>query len=1517
MSKTRLLFLLSIFFLIAVQGFSLTIYVDDLNIIGPSDELGFSISNYSSDEDTANTTEQITVSVYEMEDAFSFVSDGMPIAKANQVVKTDPVFSYRIEAKRGWKRESIPASFFPAIGSYLVVFWLAGDDEYCCVERTNTTGIAVDFGDYVQLEIWDSMSGKTAGFGDIFTGKENVYLGSLNNPDSRRIEKKDIIDELIIVNAPTGRAIVTVDAGNYIESYNTEMVFLSERPIYRPGDVINVKGYLYDRKTSEFCESGTVTVTLTDPMGTKLMTTAIETDERGGFEFSYATSEDAVRGHYDMTIESADRTFYRYIEVSDYQKPTFTVDVSNIKPVYGIDETPVFDVSATYYYGQPIDRGTVHTTVNMLPDYSSTYETKTIDIRSKEMLDGQATDTVRIDAQRVENYSVEFNVVDKTGREVSEQVYFKYIPSDIMMKTEEWRYWHNLNSGSVRGEFSIEGLFDDTEISGREIEYEVIRKKNSVYSNVVKTDTDGHFFFDFDPIIPGYYTLRIVDSRFPQNQIEKMFFVYSSDYSYSTSEKLEVIRNKETYRAGELVELDLLSVFKELNAFVIVDFGNTLITKRMKITDNSAQMSFVIPQDVSRETVRVQLFSWYGGEEISMDYELPVTVDRFDMNCELSVPEKVRPGEAVSIGVKLSDTDEKPLSGVVTLNVIDQALIDLYGDDEWEEVLGNLSRPPYNYYVDYFNQYYNFARLLSTSALEYEDAETLAQTKRAASKTGVKVRSDFSDSALWIPGVMIDGESSFDMQLPENLTTWRTRAIAVGEHGRRTYSADQFIATLPVTVNSVFPKFLITGDTIALGMNVGNYSGEALSFEVVFESEGVRETRFVDLADQSSGIYWFDYTVPSVNEGEKIKFKLSAYAMKDDAVIEDFSDSMEEELIVNGRAFEINTGAAGIITRENVNYSCQMESNSTVTVTISADLEGELIDTLAYLIRYPYGCTEQTISSFLPSLAFMELRKDIVLNAEEEAVFAEIPDITQAALKKLYSYQNYQGAWGWWKGGQTDQFMTAYVMYTYFKLQQLGYEVNQSSYERGSEALKNLMENSEERLPFAEYVTALLYPSYSMLLTDRNSSTSRLFMALLMIERGQREVASNLLDEIVAEGSSFNGQFKVNFDNTTYFINDLQMNALLFDLMNKVDYTGVEMVWLFNYLYNNKTGEYWTSTKDSAFVVMALSGYISAAGELEYRVENNLLSSQISDENQEVLETTGKLRTGETTQLTFTLAASELLHLTINGESGLMWKVRTSEFRDPETVNTSGDLLSRDLVVKNQLKMLGKDGLLSYETVYVPLDNGIIPDRLFPQGTEVESDAGFERITGFRLESIADNSYYRRLIVNGMDTGVMIGSTTNLIGMTATSLTFDVNPYTYDEGAWTLVFRKNDRVLSVGDEIRSIIRINLPSSWRWAALEENLPACFVQDEDYGDDYYAGKYYSTRSYLSSYYTDNVENRYDKTTSFMSYLSEGSSVYINNYKIIAAGEFVVPPIKLFEMYNPVNDIVAPGMIIRVEK
>src|SRR6056297_1437337 len=732
------------------------------------------------------------------------------------------------------------------------------------------------------------------------------------------------------------------------------------------------------------------------------------------------------------------------------------------------------------------------------------------------------------------------------------------------------------------------------------------------------------------------------------------------------------------------------------------------------------------------------------------------------------------------------------------------------------------------------------------------------------------------------------------------------RTVGFTVDGKRGYASTDFISTLPVTVNEIFPKFLISGDEIELGMNVGNYSGEDLQFELIFESPTTKESREIVLEDQSSTIQWFRYKVPSVDEKKMVKFKLSALS-------EAYSDAMEYEIPVHPYRFLKTVGHAGIITRESFEYQVQISVPSEVRIGISANLENELVKALEYLIDYPYGCTEQTVSSFLPSVAFMQLNPDY--KSETSGAFSRISDITETSLKRLYSFQNYEGGWGWWKNGESDQFMTSYVLYTFYKLMQMDMDVNQQSFERGKAALKGLIESSEKNLPFSEYVLSLLDPSYTIVLTDQQSTSSKLFLSLTMMERNQKEVALSLLKELLKEGKTVGGIFKINFDRTSYFINDVMLNALLFELMVKTGYNGEEINGLFKYLYGKKTGRFWSSTKDTAFVVMALSHYVLEDDSFEFA----LITNNLQDGTDSVA--TGVVDKGDPANIVLSVDSPERLKLSLSGSTGLLWEISIDQAWDPldermTTTSQSDTELKRSFQVKREVSVIDKEGEITYDSLYIPIGSEIRLVTVVESGGSIPEGLELVNIETFSIEETSEKAW-SLLYLNQSETGIRIPEGVKLIGMDATSLTFDRNPFSYQKGKWHFFFEKNSTDLMVGDEIRSTITINIPVDYNWTALEEYLPACFVQNESYIDNYYFRKYLSTRRYLWTYYTSNIENRYDRTSVFFDFVEEGYSVYQNHYKVIASGVFLIPPLKLFQMYEVDSDCVAPGLTINVNQ
>jgi uncharacterized protein YfaS (alpha-2-macroglobulin family) len=98
-----------------------------------------------------------------------------------------------------------------------------------------------------------------------------------------------------------------------------------------------------------------------------------------------------------------------------------------------------------------------------------------------------------------------------------------------------------------------------------------------------------------------------------------------------------------------------------------------------------------------------------------------------------------------------------------------------------------------------------------------------------------------------------------------------------------------------------------------------------------------------------------------------------------------------------------------------------------------------MLDALPYLIDYPYGCTEQTMSRFLPAVITSKTLHDLGLQPEMvmEKIFGgivpenagktqpkgkkdlnKLNEMVKQGLDRLYDFQHSDGGWGWWKQGE-------------------------------------------------------------------------------------------------------------------------------------------------------------------------------------------------------------------------------------------------------------------------------------------------------------------------------------------------------------------------------------------------------------------------------------------------------------------------------------------------------------------
>ncbi len=311
------------------------------------------------------------------------------------------------------------------------------------------------------------------------------------------------------------------------------------------------------------------------------------------------------------------------------------------------------------------------------------------------------------------------------------------------------------------------------------------------------------------------------------------------------------------------------------------------------------------------------------------------------------------------------------------------------------------------------------------------------------------VRTTFADAAYWSVDLKpnAEGIATATIKMPENLTAWKIRTWAMGSDTSVGEGTSEVVTAKNIMVRLQAPRFFVEKDEVILSAIVHNYFDVSKRAEVSidFDSElltsGDSATQTVDLPP--GGHKRVDWKAKVIREGE---IAITVAAKTD---VE--SDAMQVKYPVLVHGILKTESFTGIIRKgqESVKYQVRVPEErrpelSRLEVRYSPSLAGAMIDALPYLNDYPYGCTEQTLNRFLPTVVTLDVLKRMNLdlntikekrtnlNAQEigdaqertrrwaihNPVFdeAEVLAMAKKGVADLTAMQNSDGGWGWFSG---------------------------------------------------------------------------------------------------------------------------------------------------------------------------------------------------------------------------------------------------------------------------------------------------------------------------------------------------------------------------------------------------------------------------------------------------------------------------------------------------------------------
>lgn len=534
-----------------------------------------------------------------------------------------------------------------------------------------------------------------------------------------------------------------------------------------------------------------------------------------------------------------------------------------------------------------------------------------------------------------------------------------------------------------------------------------------------------------------------------------------------------------------------------------------------------------------------------------------------------------------------------------------------------------------------------------------------------------EIRTNFSDTALWIGGLHVgaNGTTETEITFPQSLTTWRVHGYALTNATQVGDGTAKAITTKNLLVRLQSPRFFIERDEVVLSANVHNYleTDKKVTAELIVPAdllEFLGDTDKTPVADKEGNIHLlaaasvkadgehrFDWLVKAKQAG------LARITVK--ALTDEESDGMRmafpvlvhgiNKTIAQSGSYRVDQGGERTL---DVDLPEEIDPEQTrLEVTLSPSLGGVMIDALPYLVGYPYGCVEQTMSRFYPTVLVRGTLQKMGLDLEQVAkqrmqmnkgdlenrfgryrspVFdsKEMNRMVRKGLNRLYSFQQSDGGWGWWRDDESSPYQSAYVLQGLHAARQADVQIDGGVYDRGMQFLQNFTRRelgkpkNEQQIgslqtqAYIAYILSFekrmnqddlktwsddLYSSRGML-----NNYGRCLLALAMHNMERKDEAALLLRNVLqfVERDDSNETAWVRTPNQYWWFwwnNDIETNAWALKALVAIDPDNDDLArrivkWLLN---NRRNGYYWRSTRDTALVIAAMTDYMIVSGEAD------------------------------------------------------------------------------------------------------------------------------------------------------------------------------------------------------------------------------------------------------------------------------------------------------------------------------
>jgi uncharacterized protein YfaS (alpha-2-macroglobulin family) len=1023
----------------------------------------------------------------------------------------------------------------------------------------------------------------------------------------------------------------------------------TDRPVYRPGHNVHFKGILRLATNNGYAipAGRSVSVTIQDSEQKPVYRKTLVVSASGAIHDDLELPAGAALGFYNIEAKSGEAFMNGNFEVQEYKKPEYEVLVVPAKARLLQGDTIQATIDARYYFGEPVNGAKVTYAVYRTryhfplwydpdddtaepPDPGDDSDAGDQVGETKAQLDADGKLSISLPTPVSERkwdflYRIEARVTDQGNREITgrghvvatygsfavnvePQRYF-YVPGDMAAFTVQVRDYDN---NPIRTAARVELLTNPRRAAG---------DGQVKAATDVTTRADGNATASF--ILPpegGSYRVRVT-ARTPEGRdVEEHTYLWVSAgaggyFEGGPNRTVAIVPDKKSYQAGDTVRLMIATGQPNTPVFISVE-GRDLREYRL-IRSAEATAVFEIPVSVNDEPgITVNASFIRNGDFYSTEKWIKVPPVDHQLHVAITTDKpQYLPGQTANYSLSVTDDNGRPAPRAeFSLGVVDEAIYAIRKDTtqdilsvfyarQWNRVFTGNSL---NYYFngEAGKRHMRLAELRPESRLAQLKPERLVQPK---------VRKAFPDTAFWAAEVVTDsaGQARAKVEFPDSLTTWRATARGVTPDTKVGSATLKTIVRKNLILRLAVPRFFVQGDEVIVSALVHNYLATAKKARVSLSATGldiISSPAASDVQIPSRGQIKLDWRVRAKQTRTA---SITAKALTDEQ-----SDALQLDLPVNVPGVKLAHAQGGSITGGgsqtfDLTFPDRVQPGSrSLSVQVSPSLVGSLFGALDYLTSFPYGCVEQTMSSFLPNVSVRQAVRDLGLRVDLDQ--PALQEKIRAGLDRLYNFQHPDGGWGWWETDDSHPFMTAYVVAGLKQAQAAGVEVKPDVIRKGSAWLRKSYEAdpllASDLRAYIQYALSLAGLADAAALGDLYDQRTKLSpygLAILGLAMEQArdgrvaDIASDL--ERSVQQDQEQAWWTATRDSLLDFSADATPEATAYAVKLLSHYKRDSALlpkaalWLMNH---RNEGYWWSSTKQTAMVIYGLTDYLKATNEL-------------------------------------------------------------------------------------------------------------------------------------------------------------------------------------------------------------------------------------------------------------------------------------------------------------------------------